>query len=183
MEDASMTKTTQMVISVLASDRPGIVTELTEVITDNGCNVEDSRMSVLGGEFAVIMLITGNWNNLVKLESVLESLGEKQGLTVNHKRTQSRTLTQGGIPYHVEAISLDHPGIVHKVASFFSSRNINIHDLYTTSQPAAHTGTPMFILNMTVEIPSSTHIASLRDQFMEFCDQLNLDAVIEPVKG
>ncbi|MEJ2397928.1 MAG: glycine cleavage system protein R, partial [Gammaproteobacteria bacterium] len=47
---------------------------------------------------------------------------------------------------------------------------------------AAHTGSPMFTLSMTVEIPAATHISSLREQFMEFCDQLNLDAIMEPVK-
>ena len=58
----------------------------------------------------------------------------------------------------------------------------NIHDLYTTSHRAAHTGSPMFALNMTVEIPAATHISSLRDEFMEFCDELNLDAIMEPMK-
>ncbi|MCP4126884.1 MAG: glycine cleavage system protein R, partial [Gammaproteobacteria bacterium] len=36
---------------------------------------------------------------------------------------------------------------------------------------------------MTVGIPSSIHIATLRDEFMEFCDGLNLDAVLEPLKN
>ncbi len=173
----------QLVISVLGTDRPGLVTEISRIINSAGCNVEDSRMSVLGGEFAVIMLITGNWNNLAKLETSLSGLQEKLGLLIGFKRTESRPADKGGMPYHVEAVSMDQPGIVHQLAGFFSSRNINIHDLYTNSHPAAHTGTPIFILNMTIEIPAKTHIATLRDQFMEFCDQLNLDAVMEPVKG
>jgi len=48
---------------------------------------------------------------------------------------------------------------------------------------AAHTGTPMFSVHLTVDIPASLQIALLRDEFMDFCDQLNLDAVIEPIKG
>ena len=54
--------------------------------------------------------------------------------------------------------------------------------MYTSSHRAAHTGSPMFTLSMTVEIPAATHISTLREQFMEFCDQLNLDAIMEPVK-
>jgi glycine cleavage system transcriptional repressor len=54
--------------------------------------------------------------------------------------------------------------------------------MVTSTYAAAHTGTPMFSVNMSVGIPSETHIASLRDDFMEFCDNLNLDAVLEPLK-
>jgi glycine cleavage system transcriptional repressor len=41
----------------------------------------------------------------------------------------------------------------------------------------------MFSVHLTVDIPASLQIAMLRDEFMDFCDQLNLDAVIEPIKG
>jgi glycine cleavage system transcriptional repressor len=53
----------------------------------------------------------------------------------------------------------------------------------TSSYAAAHTGTPMFSVHLTVDIPASQQISALRDEFMDFCDQLNLDAVMEPVKG
>jgi glycine cleavage system transcriptional repressor len=36
---------------------------------------------------------------------------------------------------------------------------------------------------MTVGIPSNIHIATLREEFMEFCDAMNLDAVLEPIKA
>ena len=78
---------------------------------------------------------------------------------------------------------MDHPGIVHHLASFFSKRDINIEDMSTSSYAAAHTGTPMFSVQMTVGIPSTIHIATLRDEFMEFCDSMNLDAVLEPIKN
>jgi len=72
---------------------------------------------------------------------------------------------------------------VHHLASFFSSRGINIEDMNTSSYAAPHTGTPMFAVRMTVGIPSNQQISALRDDFMEFCDTMNLDAVLEPSKG
>ena len=69
------------------------------------------------------------------------------------------------------------------LARFFAERQINIQEMVTMSYPAAHTGTPMFSVHLTIEVRASTQIAALREEFMEFCDQLNLDAVIEPVKG
>lgn len=172
-----------LVISALGHDRAGLVSELSDFILNAGCNIEDSRMSILGGEFAIIMMVSGAWNNIAKLEDHLPVVQDKLGLIITGQRTESRQLTQEEIPYNIEVVSLDHPGIVQKITGFFSHRNINIYDLYTTSHRAAHTGSPMFALNMTVEIPAATHISSLRDQFMEFCDELNLDAIMEPMKA
>ncbi|HET8701868.1 MAG TPA: glycine cleavage system protein R [Nitrococcus sp.] len=172
-----------LVISAVGEDRPGIVNELSRVIAENGCNIEDSRMTVLGGEFAIILLAEGRWNKLAKLEAALPNLGRKLGLTVNSKRTTPARREGNLLPYSVEVVAIDHPGIVHQLASFFSSREISIRDMATTSYAAAHTGTPMFSVQITLDVPAAIHIARLREEFMDFCDQLNLDAVIEPVKG
>lgn len=172
-----------LVISALGKDRPGIVDELSRTILDEGCNIADSRMTVLGGEFAIMLMVEGNWNTLSKLEAAVPELERSLGLTIIAKRTGDRPSGDTLLPYGVEVVSLDHPGIVHHLASFFSQRNINIEDMSTSSYAAAHTGTPMFSVQMTVGIPSTIHISSLRDEFMDFCDGMNLDAVLEPVKN
>ncbi|NNF67977.1 MAG: glycine cleavage system protein R, partial [Gammaproteobacteria bacterium] len=38
-------------------------------------------------------------------------------------------------------------------------------------------------VQMNINVPGQIHIAGLREEFMEFCDRLNLDAILEPVKG
>jgi glycine cleavage system transcriptional repressor len=172
-----------LVISALGRDRPGIVDALTKAILDNGCNIIDSRMMVLGGEFSILLMLSGPWNAIAKMEDVVEALEKHLDLTIIARRTALREPQSGCLPYTVEVVSIDHPGIVNQVAHFFSSRNINIEDLYTSTYPAAHTGTPMFSLTMTAGVPGHIHIASLREEFMHFCDDLNLDGVIEPVKG
>ncbi|VAW83230.1 Glycine cleavage system transcriptional antiactivator GcvR [hydrothermal vent metagenome] len=173
----------QLVIAALGEDRPGLVDRLSGWVTDSGCNIADSRMTVLGGEFAVLLLVTGNWNNLAKLENQCDSMQEQLGMTLHIKRTEPRSATGDFLPYGVDVVSLDHPGIVHNLANFFSQRNINIQDLSTSTYAAAHTGTQMFAVHMALDVPASIHIATLREEFLDFCDRLNLDAVIEPVKG
>lgn len=172
-----------LVISALGHDYPGLVNALTAPVADTGCNIVDSRMTVLGGEFAVLMLVEGPWSAVAKLESQLPGMQERLGLTIITRRTDPTQDGRGGLPYAVNVVALDHPGIVNKLASFFSSRSINIQDLYTDSYRAPHTGTQMFSANLTVNIPPDVHIARLRDEFLDFCDALNLDAVLEPVKG
>ena len=173
---------TLLVISALGDDRPGIVNDLSAAILEYGCSIADSRMSVLGGEFALILLVSGNWDSVARLEGALPALGDRFGLLITFKRTEKRKSDKPLIPYDLEVVSMDHPGIVHDIADFMSARHINIETLETEAYSAAHTGTPMFSLNMRVSVPGDTHIASLRDEFGEFCDDLNLDAVLEPAK-
>jgi glycine cleavage system transcriptional repressor len=179
----SQTMSSNLVISVLGKDRPGIVNELSECILDAGGNIADSRMSILGGDFAVILMVSGNWNTIAKIESQLAQLAETLDMTITSRRTEQRPVRRDLLPYGVDVVALDHPGIVHHLASFFSARDINIQGMDTSTYCAAHTGTPMFNVHMTVEIPARLHIATLREDFMEFCDQLNLDGVMEPIKA
>lgn len=172
-----------LVLSALGKDRPGIVDELSQVIYELGCNIADSRMTLLGGEFAILIMIEGPWNQLAKLEGQIPELEKRLGLLIISRQTESRLLQTNLLPYAVEVVSLDHPGIVHQLASFFSQRNINIEDMNTTSYAAPHTATAMFSVHMNVGIPANIQIAELRDEFMDFCDTMNLDAVLEPFKG
>ncbi|WP_163140325.1 glycine cleavage system protein R [Arhodomonas sp. KWT] len=172
-----------LVISALGEDRPGLVDGLTRLVADAGCNIEDSRMTVLGGEFAAIVLVSGRWNQLAKLEATLPSLERRLSLTVQTRRTaRSR---RGGelLPYAVEVVCMDQGGVVHQLSNFFSVREIDIRDLATTTYTAVYTGTPMFSVRMTVDVPARMQIARLREEFMDFCDELNLDAIIEPAKA
>lgn len=172
-----------LVISALGKDHPGIVEQIAGTVHEMSCNILDSRMVVLGEEFAVLMLVEGNWNTLAKLEDAIPALEKKFAMSITVKRTEEREASSDLLPYAIDVVSLDHPGIIHHLAGFFAERNINIEELVTSSYAAAHTGTPMFSVHMSVGIPSNIHIASLRDEFMEFCDSMNLDAVLEPIKG
>jgi len=176
-------KRNHLVISALGNDRPGIIDELSKAVYDLGLNITDSRMTVLGGEFAILLLVDGQWNQLAKLETTVSELEQQLGLTIITRRTEPKTVGANLLPYAVEVVSLDHPGIVHHLARFFSERGINIEELTTSSYAAAHTGTPMFAVQMHVGIPSDLHIAAIRDEFMGFCDSMNLDAILEPLKG
>jgi len=168
-----------LVITALGSDKPGIVNELSKVVLDNGGKISESRMMVLSGEFAIILLITGTQQNISKINSRLDEIGKKLGLTVIAKETEQKVSDLKRLPYQVSVVSMDHPGIVHNISDFLSSHNLNIEEIETKTYPAAHTGTPMFSLDMIISIPADSSVRSLRDEFLLFCDDLNLDATLE----
>lgn len=171
-----------IVLSAIGTDRAGVVNDLSKVILDCGGNIEESRMTALGSEFAMLLLVSGNWHTLNKLETSLDKLAKKRELTINIKKTGERERADKAVPYAVDVVSLDQPGIVFQLAHFFASREVEIADMATRSYAAAHTGSPMFSVQMNVNVPGSVHLAQLRDEFLELCDQMNLDGLIEPVK-
>ena len=61
-----------IVLSAIGTDRTGVVQDITKVILACGGNIEESRMTTLGAEFAVLMLVSGNWHTLDKLERELD---------------------------------------------------------------------------------------------------------------
>jgi glycine cleavage system transcriptional repressor len=171
-----------IVLSAIGTDRTGVVQDITKVILACGGNIEESRMTTLGAEFAVLMLVSGNWHTLSRLETALDKLTADNNLTISIRKTGARSSQDARMPYAVDVVSLDQQGIVFNLADFFASRDIEIADVATRSYPAAHSGSPMFSVQMAVNVPSGVSISQLRDDFMELCDRLNLDAILEPVK-
>jgi len=176
------TQNNYLVITASGEDKIGLVDRLSSRIAESGCNIEESRMAVLGDQFALIMQLSGPWNALSKLEGQMESLGDQLGLTIIYKRAQHRERVQPAVPYVVEVVAMDHPGIVRNLAAFFSRNGINIEELQTDTYPAPHTGTTMFSVAMTVGIRADVHIPTLRGNFLDYCDDLNLDASFEPAR-
>jgi glycine cleavage system transcriptional repressor len=172
-----------IVISAVGSDRTGVVQDLSKVILACGGNIEESRMTTLGSEFAMLLLVSGNWATLNKLEQGLNKLGDEKSLSIAIRQTDARLTAGDRMPYAVDIVSLDQQGIVFNLANFFTSRDIEIADVATRSYAAAHTGSPMYAVQMAINVPSAVHIAQLREEFLEICDRLNLDAILEPVKA
>ncbi len=168
--------TTKLVISALGADRAGIVDELSNVIYTHELNIEDSRMTVLGGEFAILLLVSGELSAIESLQAKSTDIEQALQMRLLIKLTTESSPTDNSIPYSVEVAAIDHPGIVNNISRFFSSRNINIVNLQTERYAAPHTGSPMFALHMTIGVSADTNIAQLREAFTEVCDELNLDA-------
>jgi len=173
--------TTKLVISALGADRPGIVDELSNIIYQHSLNIEDSRMTVLGGEFAILLLVSGEQPAIEDLQAESTDIEQTLQMRLLIKPTTESTPADNSIPYSVEVAAIDHPGIVNNISRFFSSRNINIVNLQTERYAAPHTGSPMFALHMTIGISADTNIAQLRDAFMQVCDELNLDAELKNI--
>ena len=132
------------VIATIGEDRPGIVNELSRLVHQLNLNIEDSRMTVLGGEFAVLMSVSGADAQLERLHAELAELCHASDLAFLFRTTAPRAVAQA-MPYEVRVVAMDHPGIVSRIAGFFSERSINIRwsaAFEITSKSVSNTSIP-----------------------------------------
>ncbi len=173
----------QLVITVAGEDRPDLIEELTRLIKDCKCHILESRMTELGAEFAAHLLVDGNWNHIVKLENALEAMATRCRLKLSTLRAkEGPPKEENMIPYGVDVFASDQIDNIHELSAFFGARGIKILDLSTSRYPAPYSNSPLFLARMIIKVPVTVRIVALRDEFLDFCDQLNLDAILEPVK-
>lgn len=164
------------VLTAVGPDRPGLVAELTEFLLKHGANVEDSRMAVLGGDFAVILLFSAPQQGLSVIEEEKEQLSARTGLTVSLRRTTpQRSAPHAALMWKLHAVSLDHPGIVHRLAHAVSRQGMNIIELQSHLLHAPVTAAPIFTLDMTVTVPGEKKPAALRESLLRLADEMGID--------
>jgi glycine cleavage system transcriptional repressor len=165
------------VLSALGPDRPGLVAEVTEFLVQHGCNVEESRMAVLGAEFGIMMLVRGPKDELDRLSASADELSQRTGLQFLFRATASPSsrLTKPVVPFSLTAHCLDHEGVVHSVAESLYQLGVNIASLETSTYSAPTTGTPLFRMHAILEVPTTLPVPKLRASLSEIAEQHNLD--------
>ena len=169
------------VLTALGKDRVGIVDDITNAILEARCNLEESRMAVLGGEFAAILLVSGEADTIEELLADVNDLGSRLDLLIERKSTEPPNMDSSARPYLIESVSLDTPGIAHSVTSLLRKYQINIETLETDTTAAPWTGAPMFIMKTRVSIPQSVSLTRLKDEIEELASEQDLDIRLIPV--
>ncbi len=169
------------VITAVGGDRVGIVDEVTNAFVDQRCNIEESRMAVLGGEFAMILLVSGAAEDIAELRRRIERTSSELGLSMTIKPTKPTPTPSNARPYLLESISLDEPGIVHAVTSILRKYGVNIEDLETETTSAPWTGAAMFVMKSRISIPASVSVGRLKDEIEELAGRRDLDIKMEPI--
>jgi glycine cleavage system transcriptional repressor len=139
-------------LSALGVDRPGIVAAVAEVLVRHGVNVEDSQMSILGGNFGMVLILRAPEGvEFSTLRSQLEQLGEQLGLEAVTLSEVADAATERPEPTHaITVYGADHPGIVHAVAAAIARADINITNLTTRLVSEEQ---PLYVMVLEVAAP------------------------------
>ena len=118
-----------LAVTAVGADRPGIIARVTQVLLEHGGNLQDSTMTILGGQFAIVLLVQTD-AEAPALETDLAAATTDLGLVV-----AVRTVGVGSTsppPTHMLSVyGADRPGIVAGVAAALAQRSVNVTDLTT----------------------------------------------------
>lgn len=173
----------QLSLVVIAPDGAQVLRRLAECAANTSCNIVEARETPVGDNTAIVLLADGSWDSIVRLEQAIPKVAEKLRVKITTQRVKPAAPPVERLPYAVDLSSADKPGILSGLIEFFMSRDIRIMELSARSYPATHTGALLFTVQMNIGLPREMHIATIREEFMDFCDNMNLDAILEPIKG
>ena len=175
---------TTFILTLTGPDRIGIVGEVTGLLLDRGGNVETSRMARLGGEFAVLMLVSMPTEGFDRLETGLGSLtGQGYKVTTTPTGRSYAEAHPGWLPYRVEVEGADHEGIIHEVAQYLSARGISIESAESESTLAPTSGSPLFAMTAEVVVPPGLTSEDWKAGLEEIGARMNLDIRVSPSEG
>jgi len=172
-----------LILTAVGPDQIGLVEKISQFIVEHGCNIEDSKMAVFCGEFAVIILITGESGKLIRVANAYHDLEVQTGLTISLKTPSIRKPADLFLPYRLTVSCMDHPGIVHKLSQILSSHGVNIESMETKTYAAPVSGTPIFRLEALLSVPTKANVSSLRARFGEIQREENIDIELTATKN
>jgi glycine cleavage system transcriptional repressor len=172
-----------LILTAIGPDQVGLVQKISEFISRHGCNIEDSKMAVFCGEFAVIVLISGDGVKLVKVARDYREIETETGLAISIKTPSTRKAADSFLPYRLTASCMDHPGIVYQLSAILSGMGVNIESMETKTYAAPVSGTPIFQLEADLSVPTRTNIGALRERFAEIQKEENIDIDLTAAKS
>lgn len=167
-----------LVITALGVDRPGIVNTITRHVSSCGCNIEDSRLAMLGDEFTFIMLLSGSWNAITLIESTLPLKGAELELLIVMKRTNARARPPMPATVIVQVEVADSPHIIERFTDLFDKHQMNIAELVSRIRPAQAAQPPVLYIQMTAHSPASAEGSAIEQAFNHLCSELNAQGSI-----
>lgn len=169
--------TVEIVLTVIARDRPGVVERVSEVIERHQGNWVDSSMARLGGEFAGILMIELPEASLAALEADLAGLAAA-GIDCMLRRDQ-RTQPVSGRRARLDITGVDHPGIIHEVSSALARQGVSIDSLETRVFTGSMSGERMFAATVEILLPAEGSSELLREALEEIARDMMVDIELE----
>lgn len=176
---------TKYLMTAFSEDRPGIVASISELIYENGCNLEDSSMTNLSGEFAILLLFSSirdedDANLQERLSAACRRLERDEGITafIRPVSLEAPTPRTDTIEKTIQVEGLDQAGIVYKVSRFLADHKINISHLNSEVRLSPQSGAALYSMTIQVEIPKEHSLQDLEDGLTQIGDQLNVDVTL-----
>jgi glycine cleavage system transcriptional repressor len=170
-------------LTAVGRDRPGIAAAVTKALYEHDCNIEDSSMTILQDEFAIILIMSGpDTMDVSSLEGALNGVESSMGLTIHLKEIEKEAAPGGPESSHLVTVSgYDKPGIVYKTAEMLAKWNVNITDLETKVIQGEEK--KIYIMVIEVYMPEKVDEKVVTDALKTLGDSLGVTIKIKPIES
>jgi glycine cleavage system regulatory protein len=153
---------TDLVLTLLGPDRPGLVEAVAQAIVASGGNWVESRMARLAGQFAGVLRVELPSAAAVDLLGAGLARLETQGLRLVLQPSDRAPAVEPQQVMELELLGLDRPGLVREVSRLLAAQNINVEELVTDRSSAPMSGEMMFRARARLAVPAGVDVASVR---------------------
>jgi len=168
------------ILTAFGQDRVGIVADVTQIMYELDCNLEDSEMTRLSDEFAVIFLFSAPQADIEdKLSSACRRLELDKGIAAFFRPLgEPRPQTGTGILTNLHVEGVDQCGIIYKVSRYLADNNVNIIRVHSKQHFSPQSGTALYSVDLEVELPEHLGLNELKKGLQQVADALHVDIQI-----
>ena len=163
----------------VGADQPGIVAGVTGVVLEQGGNLADCSMTILAGQFAMVLVVEfPDDRPVADVEAAFAPVAEQLELGVSVRGLANAPAGVAGSRFELAVYGADRPGIVHAVAAALADAGVNITDLAT--RVIGSSETPVYAALVDCVVPDSVSVDALRTRVNALAAELGLDATLHP---
>lgn len=169
------------IMTAFGKDRPGIVADVTKILFEYGCNLEDSTMTLLADEFTLVLLFSSSGSEVEEqLNKECRRLEREKGISAFMRPLEERKepRQRGALNYTLHVEGMDQSGIVYRISRFLAENSVNILDLKSKVMAAPGSGTPLYMMDIDVRMPPGMTFESLEEGLSAVADELHVDIAI-----
>ena len=173
----------RFVMTAFGKDRIGFVADVTRLLYENDCNLEDTSMNQLVDEFTLSLLFSSNDDGVIdQLSRECRRLEMEKGISafIRQLPGQEPGRVNGCSTCTLHIEGLDQAGIVYKTSRFLADRQVNILHLNSSSRPAPQSGAPMYAMDIQIQVPAEISTSHLEDELGQVADELQVDISLRP---
>jgi glycine cleavage system regulatory protein len=166
-----------LVITLIGPDRPGVVESVAEPIAAHGGSWLESRMAHLAGMFAGILRVEVPAENVGALSATLGGLAQR-GLRVVVEESREAISAPAQQAMDLDLLGTDRPGIVREISRLLAAHGVNIEDLATDRTVAPLSGEALFRARARVRVPAGADLTGLRAQLEKLAGDLMVEVTL-----
>ena len=169
-------------VFVLGTDTIGIVSDVTRALFELGVNINDSSHTIVGNQFAMLLLIsTPTSCTTQKIQEAFSDVSKRRGLTIHthqlHDEDMLRKVSDPGQLCVIHLYGADKPGIVYQVTNLLAKNKVNITDLST--RRFGTEGNPIYIMYLEAEVPYDVDTKKLGQELNKLASDLSVEIKYE----